>query len=58
MYQGRRETDKAFATILEQSVTIEEVEGSAKAGTDHLMRLQDYWNSTVVEKVRPYSYSF
>jgi hypothetical protein len=59
MYQGRRETDKAFATILEQSATIEEVDGSAiKAGTDHLKRLQDYWNSTMVEKLRPYSYSF
>jgi hypothetical protein len=59
MHQGRRETDNAFATILDQSATTEEIDESLiKAGTDHLMRLQDYWNSTMVEKLRPYSYAF
>jgi hypothetical protein len=57
--EGRNEAEEAFATILGEPVAMAGLaQAMTQAGTDHAMRLQDYWNSTLVEKLRPYSYEF
>ncbi|SAK80520.1 hypothetical protein AWB81_03970 [Caballeronia arationis] len=57
--EGRTEAEEAFATILGEPVTMVGIElAKTKSAREHTMALQDYWNSTVIERVRPYSYEF
>jgi hypothetical protein len=57
--EARRETEKAFATILGGPVTIAGLrQAMSPAGREHVWRLQEYWNSTLVDRLRPYSYEF
>ena len=57
--QGHYEAEKVFATILGESISMEGYrEARSQSSVDHMMRLQYYWNSVLVDKVRPYSYEF
>lgn len=53
---GREEADEAYTVVL--GMPIETDPDLVRAGAEYLMRLQDYWNSELVEKLRPYSYAF
>jgi hypothetical protein len=55
--EGRNEAEEAFAIILGEPVAMTGlVQAMTEDGRAHTMRLQDYFNSTLVEKLRPYSY--
>jgi hypothetical protein len=57
MNQGRNKAEEAFATILGESVSMHGfVQAKSRAGINHGMRIEEYWNSTLVDKLRPYSY--
>jgi hypothetical protein len=59
MRQARKETQEAFVTILGPARRMVKFDKSVlRSGIKHLEYLQYYWNSTMVEKLRPYSYSF
>jgi Peptidase family M48 len=56
---GHYEAEKAFATILGQPMSMEGYkQAMSQENVDHMKRLQAYWNSTLVGKLRPYSYEF
>jgi hypothetical protein len=56
---ARNETESAFSIMLGEEVKVGGLqEAFSKEGAEHATRLQNYWNSTLVELLRPYSYEF
>jgi len=54
---GYREAELAFATMLGEKPSVEGVQQAfSKTGREHAIKLEHYWNSTVLERVRPFSY--
>jgi hypothetical protein len=56
---GVFDTEKAFAKALDAPVSAESVaEAMDQSGREYMFRLQEYWNSTLVERLRPYAFEF
>lgn len=56
---GRHQTEHAFATILGEKVSVAGLRDAfSSSGHDHAIRLEEYWNSKLVEQLRPFSYEF
>jgi hypothetical protein len=56
---SRIEAEEAFAIILGKPMSMDGFKDAmSPTGVEHAMRLQDYWNSIMVEKLKPYSYEF
>lgn len=54
---GLHDTERAFAIALGTAVNAESiVDATSKASRDHMMLLQEYWRSTLEDKLRPYAY--
>jgi len=56
---GRNEAELAFATILDEEPSVEGLQQAfSKSGIEHAIGLEDYWNSKLLERLRPFSYEF
>jgi hypothetical protein len=56
---GRNECELAFATMLNEEPSVEGLQQAySQSGFEHAIRLEDYWNNTMVERLRPFSYDF
>ena len=56
---GRLETERAFSIILAQPFSSEGLmDAFSPVGRDYAVRLQEHWNSELVERLRPFSYEF
>ena len=54
---ARNEAELTFATMLGEDVKLDGLRAAfSDVGTEHARRLDDYWNTTLVEQLRPYSY--
>jgi hypothetical protein len=56
---GRNEIENAFALMLGEEPSINGLQlAFSKTGVKHGLKLEEYWNSKLVERLRPFSYEF
>lgn len=59
LVSGREEAERAFSIMLGQPSSTEDLrEAFSEEGREYAVRLEEYWNSELVEKLRPFSYEF
>jgi hypothetical protein len=59
LVSGREEAEQAFSIILGQKTSTDSLrEAFGDEAREYAVRLEQYWNTELVEKLRPFSYEF